>query len=57
MAGFLWRYGKLLVSRGFLSLITVVMTGLGMGSLMAFAASASNNFLIDVLLCTPFKLG
>jgi hypothetical protein len=38
------------VSKGFFSLMIVVITGLGIGSLMALVASASMSFLIDVLL-------
>ena len=57
IAGFLWRYGRLFVSNGFFSLMTVVITGLGIGSLIALAAYAYNIFLIEVLLCTPFKFG
>ena len=37
--------------------MTVVITGLGIGSLIALAAYAYNIFLIEVLLCTPFKFG
>lgn len=53
IAGLRCRYGRLLVSRGLGSLIIVVIMGLGIGSFIAFVASASSNFRIDVLLCTP----
>ena len=50
-------FRDLFVSNGFFSLMTVVITGLGIGSLIALAAYAYNIFLIEVLLCTPFKFG
>ena len=43
------------MSRGLGYFIIVVIIGRGMGSFMAFVASASSNFLIDVLLWTPFR--
>lgn len=55
MEGFLCKYGRLLVSNGLGSLTIVVITGRVIGSFMTLAAYASNNFLIDVLLCTPLK--
>jgi hypothetical protein len=57
MAGLRCKYGNVLAFIGCFSFTMVVITGRTMGSLITFAASASNRRLMEMLLWTPLRFG